>query len=130
MRNVIPFQHILSNELIYTHCINDNGTVTSCEGDQIPLEQQIPSASASFSSCIFFSMSSSNNGSAISFTCGGSLSIHECSFSSCCNSVSNDDYSGGGAIHINPSSQLTVTSSNFIDCTTPNYGGGILAQRG
>ena len=96
----------------------------------MPDGQQKPSASASFSSCTFTHMSSSSNGSAIYFTCGGSLTVRECSFLSCSHYISsNDDYSGGGAIHVNPSSQLTVTSSNFIDCSTTNFGGGILAHR-
>ena len=110
----------------YNKCINNNGTITSCEGpDTLP--GRVLSSSATFIACTFASLTSSDSGGAISFTDGDTLSVDQCIFTDCTNTHSLDRYEGGGGVYSKCGSLLSVSSSVFISCITPSFGGGVLA---
>ena len=88
-----------------------------------------PSSTATFNACNFTFLTSSASGGAISFTSGDSLTIEGCIFAFCYNTISPNDYEGGGAVHATAACTLIITYSLFIECSTPSYGGGVHAQR-
>ena len=108
---------------------NNNCYSTPYEGCSFTGTHLTPSSTATFHTCIFTSLSSTDSGGAISFTSGDSLSIEDCIFTSCYNIVTPSDFDGGGAIHVTAACTLTITSSLFIECNTPCYGGAVHAQR-
>ena len=112
----------------YKNCINNNGTITSCEGPDI-LSGRVISSSATFISCTFTSLTSSESGGAISFTHGDTLSVDQCAFTDCTSTHSVQHYEGGGGVFSNCGSLLSVTSSTFIRCTAVSFGGGVLATK-
>ena len=88
------------------------------------------SSSASFFFCTFKELTSGSSGGEIYFTSGSSLSIEHCTFMDCSNSIGNDGNSGGGAIDVNAPASLTLTSTLFLGCHTPAYGGAVFVHGG
>ena len=109
----------------YKNCTNINGTVSAYEDTEMPEGRQIHSLSASFPTCTFSCLSTTENGGAISFMCWSSLSVKECIFLDCSTSVSLGDESGGGAVHVYTCSTFVLTSSRYFRCTSTCYGGGL-----
>ena len=107
-------------------CLNNNGTITSCEG-QYTNPERVITFSASFTSCTFISLTTTDDGGAISFTSGSSLSVYQCMFISCSAPQAEYWYHGGGAVFSNTGDILSVKSSTFIACSTNTFGGGVLA---
>ena len=112
----------------YKNCINNNGMITSCEGQDILSRRDILS-SAIVTSCIFTSLTTTDNGAAISFTQGDTLSVDLCTFSDCTAPHASGWYNGGGAVYSTAGSLLSLTSSTFVRCSTTSFGGGLLATK-
>ena len=114
----------LSNEAVtYTKCINDNGTISLCEGTIMATGKQTVSESTTFTSCTFTSLSSTESGGAISCRVSNTkLSLFLCIFDHCSSTGE------GGAIVVNGITELSVGSSTFFSCVgrhiTGDYSGG------
>ena len=112
------YNSLTNAPLTYTKCLNDNGTVSSCEGMKMPRGRLIPESSVKFLQCKFSRLiASEKNGGAISFTLSGdSLQIDECVFESCETTVSTDSATGGGAVFVSSASELIISSSLLQSC--------------
>ena len=94
-----------------------------CEGQTFGSnDNQSPSFSSIFSKCTFSECSAYNGGTIYFSVSSQSLTVEDCSFNHCSCSSEN-----GGAIYIDSGSELSITSSKFIACVCPKYGGGVFA---
>ena len=102
----------------YTKCLNDNGTISSCEGTRMPADRQTPQSSVKFLQCKFSRLlASGKNGGAICYTVsGGSLEIVECVFDTCETTINEVSGTGGGAVFVSETSEFVVSSSLFLSC--------------
>ena len=128
MRKRSFVHNYLSNEdPIYKNCLNNNGTITSCE-DPDKLPERETSSSAVFTSCVFHRLISDSNGGAIYFNFNGKLTITSSAFSECAANVDPVRYYGGGAVCVE-SGSFAAQSNLFFSCTSGYFAGGVLAQK-
>ena len=118
-----------NDDPIYKNCVNENGTVTNCEGTSMRTGRQTPTQSATFTACTFRSLIGTGiTGGAISFANieNGILTIADCLFEHCEINVSQGNGIGGGAIYGRSVSQVDISLSSFLSCmcnTTNNSDG-------
>ena len=101
-----------------------------CENESFSSNtHQTPQYSSTFSHCTFISCTSDQSGGAISFSesTSGTLTVQYCLFHTCIADIDDQNGSGGGAIYVSTGTLFSVSSSDFIRCSTPTYGGAIFA---
>ena len=84
-------------------------------------------ASVSFTSCMFDTLVSAQNGAAIFFTSSHTLTIISSIFQNCSANVPAQSLYGGGAVCVE-AGDLVARGNVIINCNAPYYAGGILAQ--